>query len=58
MKLFLVLPNQLFEAKYLKKNNITKTSHKIVLYEHKQYITKYKFNKKKTIVTFCLNGLL
>ena len=52
MKLFLVLPNQLFEVKYLKKNNITKTSHKIVLYEHKQYITKYKFNKKKLLLHF------
>ena len=52
MKLFLVLPNQLFEVKYLKKHNITKTSHKIVLYEHKQYITKYKFNKKKLLLHF------
>jgi deoxyribodipyrimidine photolyase-related protein len=41
---FLILPHQLFDKKYLDKNN------KFHLYEHPQYFTKYKFNQKKLIL--------
>lgn len=41
---FLILPHQLFDKKYLDKNN------KYHLYEHPQYFKKYKFNKKKLIL--------
>lgn len=47
---FLILPNQLFETKYLKQCNITHSSHKLYVYEHPQYFTKYKFNKKKILL--------
>jgi deoxyribodipyrimidine photolyase-related protein len=52
MNNFLILPNQLFEIKYLIKNKITNSEYKIILYEHPQYITKYNFNKKKLILHF------
>ena len=48
----LVLPNQLFDIKYFKKNNITPSSHNITLYEHPQYFTKYKYNKKKILLHY------
>ncbi len=40
----LILPNTLFDIKLLDKEN------EVVLYEHPQYFTKYKFNKKKIIL--------
>jgi deoxyribodipyrimidine photolyase-related protein len=49
---FLILPNQLFEIKYLKENKITENDYKIILYEHPQYFTKYNFNKKKLILHY------
>mgnify|MGYP001408526308 CR=1 FL=1 len=49
---FLILPNQLFDIKYLIKNKITNSEYKITLYEHPQYFTKYKFNKKKLILHY------
>ena len=45
-KNLLILPNQLFDIKYLKQNNITHKTHNIILYEHPQYFTKYNFNKR------------
>lgn len=47
---FLILPNQLFDIKYLKQCQVTKSSHKIYIYEHPQYFTKYNFNKKKILL--------
>lgn len=44
MKL-LILPHQLFDKKYFPKD-----VKDIILYEHPQYFTKYKFNKKKIIL--------
>ena len=44
MSNFIILPNQLFDKKYL--NN----KYKYTLWEHPQYFTKYKFNKKKIIL--------
>ena len=44
MKKFLILPNQLFSKKYLEKD------YKFILYEHPDFFTKYKFNKKKLIL--------
>jgi deoxyribodipyrimidine photolyase-related protein len=44
MDIFVILPNQLFDKKYLPKN------FKFYLWEHPQYFTKYKFNKKKLIL--------
>ena len=41
---FLILPHQLFDKKYLEKEN------KFHIYEHPQYFKKYKFNKKKLIL--------
>ena len=35
-----ILPNQLFDIKYLDKND------KITLWEHPQYFTKWKYNKR------------
>ena len=51
-KFLLILPNQLFDIKYLKQNNITHKTHKVLLYEHPQYFTKYNFNKKKLILHY------
>lgn len=44
MKIFVILPNQLFEKKHLEK------SYRYVLYEHPQYFTKYKYNKKRLVM--------
>lgn len=44
MNLFIILPNQLFEKKYLDKNN------KYIIWEHPHYFTKYNYNKKKLIL--------
>ena len=44
MKTFIILPHQLFNYKHLDKTK------KIILWEHPQYFTKYKFNKKKLIL--------
>ena len=52
MKTFLILPNQLFEIKYLNKINIKENNYNIVLYEHPQYFTKHNFNKKKLILHY------
>ena len=41
---FIILPHQLFDIKYLNKKN------SYILWEHQQYFTKYKFNKKKLIL--------
>ena len=40
MYTFLILPHQLYEKKYLMKNN------KYILWEHPHYFVKYKYNKK------------
>lgn len=39
-----ILPNQLFDKKYLDKND------KITLWEHPQYFTKWKYNKKRLML--------
>ena len=52
MNNFLILPNQLFDFKYLNKEKIKNDKYKIILYEHPQYITKYNFNKKKLILHY------
>lgn len=44
VKYFLLLPTQLFEIKYLSKE------YSYILWEHPQYFTKYKFNKKKLLL--------
>lgn len=44
MYTFLILPHQLYEKKYLMKNN------KYILWEHPHYFVKYKYNKKKLIL--------
>jgi deoxyribodipyrimidine photolyase-related protein len=44
--ILLILPHQLFDIKYLKDYK----DYDIYLYEHPQYFTKYKFNKKKLIL--------
>jgi deoxyribodipyrimidine photolyase-related protein len=44
--MLLILPTQLFEIKYLADYR----DESIILYEHPQYFTKYKFNKKKLIL--------
>ena len=49
---FIILPNQLFDINYLKKENITNNKYKIFIYEHPQYFTKYNFNKKKLILHY------
>ena len=52
MKNFLILPNQLFELKYLENENITPDKYNIYLYQHPQYFTKYNFNKKKLLLHY------
>jgi deoxyribodipyrimidine photolyase-related protein len=47
-KTFVILPTQLFEKTHV--NNYKKEGYKFVLWEHPQYFTKYKFNKKKLIL--------
>jgi len=44
METFVILPNQLFEIKYLPKD------YKYVIYEHPHYFTSYNYNKKKLIL--------
>ena len=44
MNKFLILPNQLFEKKYLDKK------FEYLIYEHPDFYTKYNFNKKKLIL--------
>ena len=46
MNSFLILPHQLFEDKYLPDPK----KYKIILWEHPQYFTKYKYNKKRIIL--------
>lgn len=43
--ILLILPNQLFEKEYFPKE-----IEEIYIYEHPQYFTKYKFNKKKLVL--------
>lgn len=43
----LILPHQLFKTKYLPNN---KQVSKIYLYEHPQYFTEYKYNKKRLVL--------
>ena len=52
MKNFLILPNQLFDIKYLKQNKIYSKEYDIIIYEHPQYFTKYNYNKKKLILHY------
>lgn len=42
--LFLILPHQLFDIKYLNKNN------KYLIYEHPHYFKSYNYNKKKLML--------
>jgi len=44
MSVFLILPNQLFDKKYLDRTN------DYILWEHPHYFTKYKYNKKKLLL--------
>ena len=44
MSIFLILPNQLFDKKYLDKK------YKYILWEHPHYFTKYNYNKKKLML--------
>ena len=46
MNNLIILPHQLFKEEYFKKYNINN----ITIWEHPQYFTKYKFNKKKIIL--------
>ena len=49
MNIFVILPNQLFDIKYIQElNNLS--FDKIVLWEHPDFFTKHKFNKKKIIL--------
>ena len=41
MKILILLPHQLFDKKYFPDD-----IEEVILYEHPQYFTKYKFNKK------------
>jgi deoxyribodipyrimidine photolyase-related protein len=43
---FVILPHQLFDIKYLPDPK----KYKIILWEHPQYFTKYKYNKKRIIL--------
>lgn len=44
MDIFVILPHQLFDKKYLPKN------FKFYIWEHPQYFTKYNFNQKKLVL--------
>ena len=44
MKNFVLLPNQLFESKYLDKNN------NYIIWEHPHYFKDYKYNQKKLLL--------
>lgn len=45
MSTLLILPNTLFQKKYIP-NNVSR----IVIWEHPQYFTKYKYNKKRLVM--------
>lgn len=45
MKILILLPHQLFDKKYFPED-----IEEVILYEHPQYFTKYKFNKKKLVL--------
>ena len=45
--IFVILPNQLFDLKYLDKD------HEYIIWEHPHYFVDYNFNKKKINVTSC-----
>lgn len=52
MKL-LLLPNQLFDIRYIREiflNDTKADIDTIILYEHPQYFTKYKYNKKRLLL--------
>ena len=42
---FIILPNQLFDKKYLPDKSYT-----YILWEHPQYFTEYKYNKKRILM--------
>ena len=44
MKNFVLLPNQLFESKYLDKNK------NYIIWEHPHYFKDYKYNQKKLLL--------
>lgn len=46
MNYLVILPNQLFDKKYLLKN------YKIIIYEHPHYFNSFKYNKKKLILHY------
>ena len=46
MNYFLLLPNQIFDKKYLDK------SYNFIIYEHPHYFDSYKYNKKKLILHY------
>jgi deoxyribodipyrimidine photolyase-related protein len=45
MEIFIILPHQLFEKKYLNKKK-----YKYIIYEHPHYFKKYNYNQKKIIL--------
>ena len=47
MNCFLILPTQLFDKKYFDNDH---KKLKFIIWEHPNYFTKYKFNKKKLIL--------
>ena len=46
MNNLIILPHQLFKEEYFEKYDINN----VTIWEHPQYFTKYKFNKKKIIL--------
>lgn len=46
-KTIVILPNQLFDKKYLPKPNTLK---EVIIYEHPHFFTNYNFNKKKLML--------
>ena len=46
MNYFLILPNQLFDKKYLDKK------FNYIIYEHPHYFDSFKYNKKKLILHY------
>ena len=46
MNIFLILPNQLFNKKYLN------TNYTYIIWEHPHYFIKYKYNKKKLLLHY------
>ena len=52
MKNFLILPNQLFDIKYLKQNKIKPSDYRIVIHQNPQYFTKHNYNKKKLVLHY------